>query len=79
MKVLEDRLDEKREQLLEKELILEEVSTLTERLRSQALQRRESAKSLADQLTELQGRIKDVTKKMLATVSELSMYQVSFV
>lgn len=75
VKVLEDRLDEKREQLLEKELILEEVSTLTERLRSQALQRRESAKSLADQLTELQGRIKDVTKKMLATVSELSMYQ----
>ncbi len=75
VKVLEDRLDEKREQLLEKELILEEVSTLTERLRSQALQRRESAKSLADQLTELQGRIKDITKKMLATVSELSMYQ----
>lgn len=75
VKVLEDRLDEKREQLLEKELILEEVSSLTERLRSQALQRRESAKSLTDQLTELQGRIRDITKKMLAVVSELSMYQ----
>ncbi|CAM9669684.1 unnamed protein product [Ectocarpus fasciculatus] len=75
VKVLEDRLDEKREQLLEKELILEEVSSLTERLRAQALQRRESAKSLTDQLTELQGRIRDVTKKMLAVVSELSMYQ----
>lgn len=76
VKVLEDRLDEKREQLLEKELILEEVSSLTERLRIQALQRRESAKSLTDQLTELQGRIRDITKKMLAVVSELSMYQV---
>ena len=76
VKVLEDRLDEKREQLLEKELILEEVSSLTERLRAQALQRRESAKSLTDQLTELQGRIRDITKKMLAVVSELSMYQV---
>ena len=79
VKVLEDRLDEKREQLLEKELILEEVSALTERLRTQALHRRESAKSLADNLTELQGKIRDITKKMLATVSELSMYQVNFI
>jgi chromosome segregation ATPase len=75
VKILEARLDEKREQLLEKELVLEEVSTLIDRLRSQALQRRDSAKTLADRLTELQGKIKDITKKMLATVSELSMYQ----
>jgi hypothetical protein len=70
-------LDEKREQLLEKELILEEVGSLTERLRVQALQRRDSAKNLGDQLTDLQCKIREVTKKMLATVSELSMYQVS--
>lgn len=76
MKVLESRLDTKREQLLEKELILEEISSLTEKLRMQALGRRETAKEMADQVNELQFRIRDTTKKMLASVSELSMYQV---
>lgn len=76
MQVLEDRLDEKREQLVEKELILEEVAALTEKLRLQALSKRDGAKSLADSLNSLQSRIRDVTKTMLATVSELSMYQV---
>lgn len=75
IKVLDDRLDQKREQLLEKELILEEVSSLTERLRSQALGKRDNAKYLADELGGLQTRIRDTTKKMLASVSELSMYQ----
>lgn len=77
MNVLESRLDTKREQLLEKELILEEIGSLTERLRLQALGKRESAKVMADQLNDLQSKIRDTTKKMLATVSELSMYQVS--
>ena len=77
IKVLEDRLDMKREQQLEKELVLEEVGALTERLRAQALAKRDVAKQLADQLSDLQLRIKDTTKKMLASVSELSMYQVS--
>merc|ERR1719183_283280 len=56
---LEERLNDKKEALLEKELVLEEVTTLSEKLRGQALE----------------GRIKDVTRKMMATVSELSMYQ----
>ena len=34
--VLESRLDEKKEQLLEKELVLEEVTTLTQKLRNRA-------------------------------------------
>ena len=75
IKVLDDRLDMKREQLLEKELVLEEVTSLTERLRGQASSKRDVAKSMADQLNELQARIRDTTKKMLASVSELSMYQ----
>jgi chromosome segregation ATPase len=75
LKMIEDRLDEKREQLLEKELILEEVTVLTERLRDQALQRRDASKTLSNTLGDLQTKIRDVTKKMLATVSELSMYQ----
>lgn len=75
IKILEDRLDHKREQLLEKELVLEEVTSLTDKLRTQAVSKREAAKLLADELNELHGKIRDVTKKMLASVSELSMYQ----
>lgn len=76
IQVLEDRLDGKREQLLEKELVLEEVSSLTEKLRAQAVTKRAAAKLLADQLNDLHNRTREVTKKMLASVSELSMYQV---
>lgn len=75
IKILEDRLDQKREQLLEKELVLEEVTSLTEKLRTQAVTKREAAKVLADELNDLHGKIRDITKKMLASVSELSMYQ----
>lgn len=75
IKIFEDQLDTKREQLLEKELVLEEIASLTEKLRHQAISKREAAKLLADELNDLHGRIKDVTKKMLASVSELSMYQ----
>lgn len=75
IKILEDRLDHKREQLLEKELVLEEITSLTEKLRTQAVTKREAAKVLADDLNDLHGKIRDITKKMLASVSELSMYQ----
>ena len=75
IEVLESRLDEKREILLEKELVLEEVSALTDRLKKQAYKKRESSRALATELNELQGKIRDTTKLMLASVSELSMYQ----
>ena len=76
IRTLEDRLNLKREQLLEKELVLEEVSALTNKLRGQAVSRRDSAKEFVDQLNEFQTKIRETTKKMLASVSELSMYQV---
>jgi hypothetical protein len=75
IKTLEGRLDGKREQLLEKELVLEEVTTLTNRLRTQAISKRDSAKLLVDKLNDFQSKIRETTKKMLASVSELSMYQ----
>ena len=70
-----DRMDGKREQLLEKELILKEITSLTDKLRDQAISKRDISKSMADQLNSFQNRIRDTTKKMLASVSELSMYQ----
>lgn len=72
---LEERLNDKKEQLLEKELILEEVTTLSEKLRTQALEGRQGTLELSQKVNAFQSRIKDVTRKMMATVSELSMYQ----
>lgn len=73
--LLDERLDDKKEQLLEKELVLEEVSALAGRLRAQALERRDGTLELAKAVNEAQVRLKGVTRKMMAAVSELSMYQ----
>merc|ERR1719231_1372281 len=72
---LEERLNDKKESLLEKELVLEEVTTLSEKLRAQALEGRQGTLELSQKVNAFQSRIKDVTRKMMATVSELSMYQ----
>lgn len=55
--------------------MLEEVTTLSEKLRGQALEGRAGTLELSQKVNAFQGRIKDVTRKMMATVSELSMYQ----
>ena len=78
MTQLEDRLNVKKEQLLEKELVLEEVGSLSERLRFQAVEGREETLDIAKTVNEFQARIKKVTRRLMACVSELSMYQVSF-
>ena len=75
IQVLEERLNEKKEQLLEKELVLEEVTALSDKLRTQANEGRTDTLKLAKRVNEFQARIKEVTRKMMATVSELSMYQ----
>ena len=66
---------DKKEQLLEKDLVLEEVSNLANRLRTQALEGREDTLELAKRVNDFQARIKGTTRRMMATVSELSMYQ----
>ena len=75
VQVLEERLNDKKEQLLEKELVLEEVSSLSDKLRRQASEGRADTLALAKKVNEFQARIKETTRKMMATVSELSMYQ----
>eukprot|EP00927_Polykrikos_kofoidii_P043544 TRINITY_DN37617_c0_g1_i1.p1 TRINITY_DN37617_c0_g1~~TRINITY_DN37617_c0_g1_i1.p1 ORF type:complete len:942 (-),score=259.75 TRINITY_DN37617_c0_g1_i1:225-2999(-) len=72
---LEERLNDKKETLLEKELILEEVTALSEKLRQQAVDGRQGTMELSQKVNIFQARIKEVTRKMMATVSELSMYQ----
>merc|ERR1711959_735298 len=72
---LEERLNDKKESLLEKELILEEVAALSDKLRRQAVDGRQGTMELSQKVNVFQARIKDVTRKMMATVSELSVYQ----
>lgn len=68
--VLEERLNDKKEQLLEKELVLEEVTALSDKLRKQAAEGRGDTLQLAKKVNEFQARIKETTRKMMATVSE---------
>ena len=75
IKALEDQMDSKRKQLLEKDLLIEEVGALVEKLRRKATDGREDATRLALQVNEFQSKIRETTRKMMATVSELSMYQ----
>jgi len=72
---LEERLNDKKEALLEKELILEEVTALSDKLRQQAVEGRQGTMELSQKVNMFQSRIKDVTRKMMATVSELSVNQ----
>ena len=75
IQVLEERLNNKKESLLEKELVFEEVSNLAEKLRTQALDGRKSTLEVAEKINEYKARTTELSRKMLATVSELSMFQ----
>lgn len=68
-------LNDKKEQLLEKELVLDEVSSLSDKLRMQAAETRGSTLDLAKKVNEIRSKIRGITRKMMASVSELSMYQ----
>ncbi|KAF5835566.1 coiled-coil flagellar protein, move backward only 2 [Dunaliella salina] len=72
---LEQRLNDRKEALLEKELILEEVTRLSDKLRAQASEGRSDTFELARHVSEHQSRLRAATRKIMATVSELSMYQ----
>ncbi len=74
IQVLEERLNNKKESLLEKELVYEEVSNLSEKLRTQALDGRKSTLEIAEKINEYKARTTELSRKMLATVSELSMF-----
>ena len=75
IRVLEERLNLKKEGLLEKELVLEEISNLSEKLRKQALEGRKGTLELAERINDFRAKTTELSRKMLATVAEVSMYQ----
>ncbi|XP_068962646.1 coiled-coil domain-containing protein 146-like [Petaurus breviceps papuanus] len=72
---LESHLAEKEEKLLEKEFIFEQVTRLTDRLRTRTQTCKQDTLLLAKKMNEYQKKIKDSTHKMMALVAELSMQQ----
>ncbi len=60
---------------MEKELILDEITNLSEKLRKQALDGRQTTLELSEKVNDFQARLKDLTRKMMSTISELSMFQ----
>ncbi|KAM7182061.1 coiled-coil domain-containing protein 146 [Macrochelys suwanniensis] len=72
---LEIQLVQKEEKLLEKDFIYEQVSRLTDRLRTKTENGKEDTLILAKRMNELQKKIKDKTQKMMALIAELSMKQ----
>ena len=74
---LEQRVTAVTEKLMEKDLLLEEVTEHSNKLRKQALNGRDFTLALAKRVGAYQAGIKNKTKKMMATLSELSMVQAS--
>lgn len=90
---MEAMLDLLREDLLQRDMALEEVSALLDKAKAEltSIQAAEAAAAaaaaagspdipataggMAKQVNELQSKIKEVTRKTMAVVSELSMYQ----
>jgi hypothetical protein len=72
---IEERLAAKEEQCLEKDLIHEQVSRLTDRAAIKVNASKDDTLSLAKKVNTLQGQIKRMTRQMMAKVSELSVQQ----
>lgn len=77
LETLEEKLAKVEEKCLEKDLILEQVSRLTERIESKVDSSKDDTLKLAKKINSIQSQIKDTTKKMMASVSELSISQAS--
>eukprot|EP00054_Salpingoeca_dolichothecata_P024546 m.167510 g.167510 ORF g.167510 m.167510 type:complete len:479 (-) comp25047_c0_seq3:94-1530(-) len=72
---IETKLAEKEEKVLERTLVLEEIEQLVVRARKQVEAGQGDTLTLAKRVNDFQARMKDVTRKMMATVSELTMFQ----
>jgi 6-pyruvoyl-tetrahydropterin synthase len=72
---LADMLNEKKELLLEKELINEEINEIAEKLRKKALDEREKNLELNEKMNEYEIKLNEITRKNIASTSELSMFK----
>ena len=74
---VQEQLSVRNESLLEKEVVFDEVARLTEDLRSTAAAEREKGLAVAQSASSYRKQLRKVTRRLMATISELSLYQVS--
>lgn len=72
---MEELLAGQEEKLLEKDLILEEVSILVDRLQAQTMDGKGETHQITSRINDLTKRLKGVTRKTMSKVSELAMHQ----
>ena len=75
IELLKQRLSEGREQILEREVSLEETKSNKLKLQARIKDLSESAQPTIKKLNEYRVRLNNMTRSMMALVSELSMYQ----
>ena len=76
LSLVQTQLGESEHQLLEKELLYEQVCKLSGRAQQKVEGQKVSTLEVAKKVNYYQSKIKETTRKMMALVSELSMYQV---
>eukprot|EP00106_Octopus_bimaculoides_P005868 XP_014773310.1 PREDICTED: coiled-coil domain-containing protein 146-like [Octopus bimaculoides] len=72
---LEVRLSNMEKQLMEKELLINQVTHLLERTKQKADTGKDDTLKLAKSINEMQRKIKETTRKMMSLTAELSMNQ----
>ncbi|KAF4660181.1 hypothetical protein FOZ61_004208 [Perkinsus olseni] len=75
IRLLEERLNDKKETLVEKDMILEELEPLCSKVAAQVAEGKEEKLILMQKVNSLQQTLRDLTRKLISAVSELSMYQ----
>mmetsp|Transcript_15035 Transcript_15035/g.17162 ORF Transcript_15035/g.17162 Transcript_15035/m.17162 type:complete len:734 (+) Transcript_15035:216-2417(+) len=75
IKVLSQRLNESKEHAMEKEVLLEEIKKENVELQRNLKIASEETQPVVKNLNDSQTRVREVTRCMMALVSELSMYQ----
>lgn len=74
-KLLQQRLSQSKRQLLEREVAIEELKSNTYQLESEIELERIKTQPAIRKLNDYQVRVREITRSMMALVSELSMYQ----
>jgi len=72
---LTDMLNDKKEKLLEKELINEEINDIAEKLRKKALEDRAKNLEISEKMNDYEIQFNNITRKNLACTSELGMFK----
>lgn len=75
IEAIEEALAAKEEKLNEKEMVLDEVNALTDRLQKQTFEGRSMNTTVAEKLNQLTKKIKNTNRSLMAKASELAMVQ----